>query len=226
LSNGKLPYRVPEQLRFPAIIRQTATDTTLTSQNLPDIKNLQDALNKLIDFDKKNQDELCSYTVRYDEDKIPKESLAHQLLETYVKKLSEQLDGKDRIKLKGAKLKDNNIISVECQTRSGKVIGQASVGITEDVSGKAMRLIGMLNIAFIASQIPKGISQQEASSYDNLISLIKTQYKDICDEDLIVDLLKDTASGIHIRLPRVAPVPLDKVDEYYRLTIIQLKKAA
>ena len=81
-------------------------------------------------------------------------------------------------------------------------------------------------MALIASHIPNNISTDEMSKYDNIIAFIKQQYKEISGEDLPADVLKDISKGIWIKLPHAAPIPTDKVEEYYRLTITQLQQAA
>ena len=98
--------------------------------------------------------------------------------------------------------------------------------IEEDVTEKAFRLIGMLNMALVASHIPSNTPAGDMSKYDTLIDLIKSQYREISGEGLPPDTLKDITRGIWIKLPHAAPVSPDKVSEYYRLTIIQLKQAA
>ena len=205
-----------------------AADTALTSQNIPDIENLRKILNISM-LKREKQDELRYYTVRYDITKIQQGSLAEELLKMYVKNiLPAWFSGKDRFELIPSIANDQSLVSFECYNSQSRdqLIGESHVDVDEDISDKAIQLIGMLNMAFIASQIPKDMPADEASKYDNLISFIKSQYKDICGQELAVDLLKDTSKGINIRLPRAALVPIDKVEEYYRLTIRQLARAA
>jgi hypothetical protein len=177
----------------------------------------------------KKQDGIKYYTVKYNALKIPQNSPSEKLLKLYVEEiLPMYMPGKDRVKLIPSAAQDQSLISIECfndRSRSVK-IGEGCVDVEEDTSGKVLRLIGMLNMALLASQIPSGTPSDEINKYDVLIALIKSQYKEISGEDMPPDILKDISKGIHIVLPHAAPIALDKTDEYYRLTITQLEQAA
>ncbi len=214
--------------KLAAVTKYATEAEQLTAQNKPDIASTLQILNELIPKIEK-QDDLKYYTIKYNVTKIPQGSPTESLLKTYVEKvLPMYMSGKNRVKLTPSGAHNQSLISVECykdQSRS-QTIGESHVDVDGDIRGKALRLIGMLNMAFVASQIPKDISADEMSKYDNAISFIKQQYKEISGEELAEDILKDTANGVWIKLPHAAPVPLDKVDEYYRLTITQLEQAA
>lgn len=203
-------------------------DAALISQNTPDIENLRKLLNVSLP-EQENSGELKYYTVRYDLDKIPQGSPAEEILKIYVERiLPLWLVGRDRVELRPSRGSGQSLISVECYSNRSRsqLVGEGHVDVDEDISGKALRITGMLNMALTASHIPKDMAAEEADKYDGLISFIKAQYKDICGEELAADLLQDMSKGIFIRLPHAAQVPVDKVEEYYRLTITQLSQSA
>ena len=112
--------------------------------------------------------------------------------------------------------------------KKAKKIGEGRVYIDEydeRKDGEALRLIGMLNMAFLASQIPNNTPPDEIGKYEPLLDIIKKQFRELSGIDPASDKLLITAEGIRIKLPRSVVIPLDKsVDEYYRLTIEQLEQ--
>ena len=193
-----------------------------------DIENTLQALDKFIPEQEK-QDEGKYYTVRYNAAKIPQGSLAEELLEVYVEQVMPlRMPDKDRVRLFPSRKEGEGLITVECykDLDRNQKIGEGHVDIGEDIDGKALRLIGMLNMALLASHIPNNTPPDEMAGYDTLISFIKRQYKELAGEDLPDRVLQDTSKGIRITLPRAEPIPAGKIEEYYRLTIIQLQQAA
>lgn len=202
---------------------------TLPEQTTREIGSTLDILNKTIPEQEK-QDEGRYYTVRYNTTKIPQGSFAEALLKVYVNEVMPlYMQGKGRVVLKPSESHNQSLLSVECyrgQDRSQR-IGEGRVDIGEDINGKALRIIGMMNMALVASHIPTNTPSDEIKAkYGNLVSLIERQYKEISGIDCPETVWQDTSKGICIVLPHAAPVSLEKVDEYYRLTIRQLQEAA
>ena len=138
------------------------------------------------------------------------------------------LRGKDRIKLESSNRQDKGIIWVESYNDRARtrIIGEGHVDVAEDISGKALRLIGMLNMAFLASQIPADLPPDRRSEYEATRFMIEKQFREISEDLYEPGSLQFTPQGIWIRLPHAAKVPVGKIDEYYRLTITQLEQAA
>ncbi|MCX5666187.1 MAG: hypothetical protein NT036_03990 [Candidatus Omnitrophica bacterium] len=211
--------------RFPEA--QPPAADGITAQNVPDIENLLQMLSDMVPV-KSKQDEMKYYRIRYDATKIPKGSPAEDLLKLYCERvLPMYMRGKDRIKLVASDGKGQSLISVECFNDKGMTnrVGQGRVDVEE---GNALRLIGMLNMAFLASQIPDNVPPDEIKSqYSALIAIIEKQCNEImADAKPLSDVIEYTANGIWIKLPHAAQVPVDKIDEYYRLTITQLEQSA
>jgi nicotinate-nucleotide pyrophosphorylase (carboxylating) len=214
-------------------------DEEMVAQNVPDIENLRQMLYKIAEEEKKvermaakgGQVDYKYYTIGYDVTKIPQNSPAEELLKYYCEKvLGLWLNGDHRVKLVPSNTQDRGVIWVECykdQPENGNKIGEGRVYIEEFKDSEAMRLIGMLNMAFLASQIPADLPPDRRSEYEALTSVIEKQFSEISGESPTSDTLKFTPQGIYIKLPHAAQIPLDKtVDEYYRLTITQLEQAA
>ncbi len=235
-SFDKSSGRSPERSRgasSPSAPRNDGEE--LTAQNIPDIENLVRMAYELSRRENKKDSTLFPkegeeksvkyYTVRYNSKKISKD--AEKLLKLYVEnKLSLFLHGEHRIKLEGSGNQDQGLIWVECYTQDHK-IGEAHVDIKEYHDGEAFRIIGMLNMAFLASQIPSKIPPEDADKYELVKDIIKRQFVDLGgDMKAIEDALKDTVKGIWINLPHAAQVPINKTAEYYELTMKQLEQAA
>lgn len=208
---------------------ETAVSKQLIAQNAIEIENASEASSKLIH--RKEAADECKYyvTVRYNKGKIPQSSPAEALLKVYVEEfLPLAMPGKDRIKLYASEAQDQGLIWVECyrdQYRTQK-IGEGHVGIGEDISGKALRIIGMMNMALVASCIPNNLSPDKIKTeYNTFVSFIERQYKEISGSDFPENVWQDISHGIRIILPHAEPVSL-KIEEYYRLTITQLREAA
>jgi len=203
--------------------------TAFHAQANPDIENALQALEALLPGREKKDGGKC-YTIRYNTLKIPQGSSAERLLTVYVEEfLPRKMPGEDRFRLRASKAERQSLISVECykdRERSERV-GECHVDVGEDVNGRALRIIGMMNMAILASHIPNNISADRMDEYSRIISFLKAQCREIAGDAIpIEEALKDTSHGIRITLPRPEPIPLNRVEEYYRLTIEQLERAA
>ncbi|MDP3790477.1 MAG: GNAT family N-acetyltransferase [Candidatus Omnitrophota bacterium] len=200
--------------------------------NATDIENALQMLTKLIpEQEQVKEKELTYYTIRYDADKMP--PLAEELLKIYAGQiLPAWLPGKERVKLIATKGQSEGIIWVNCYKDQGRsqLAGTGHVDIhfdiNEDINGRALRIMGMLNIALAASHLPDNLSTDDMDKYNALVSFIQRQYKDITGEDLTADALKNDNKNIWINLPPAEHVSPERADEYYRLTITQLRQSA
>lgn len=208
---------------------ETAVFKQLAAQNAIEINNASDASSKFVH--RQELEDECKYyvTVRYNKWEIPQGSPAEELLKAYIEDfLPITMPGKDRIKLYASEAQGHGLIWVECyrdRYRTQK-IGEGHVGIGEDISGKALRIIGMMNMALVASCIPNNLSPDKIKTeYETFVSFIERQYKEISGEDFPENVWQDISHGIRIILPHAEPVSL-KIEEYYRLTIMQLRESA
>ena len=176
------------------------------------------------------------YEVRYDKKRlrenaqisVNKESPAEALLNEYVNCLRMRVregDPNEVIKLidhAGNEEKEQSLFSVTCyeDKAKNKVVGKARINIEGDIKGQPLRVVGMLNMIFAASHIPNNTPVEELAKYEHLVSYIQSQYKEITGSDFLPKNLWQ------IVLPSIAPIPLYEMEQYYRLTIIQLQQAA
>lgn len=110
------------------------------------------------------------------------------------------------------------IFKILCKRNNRDVIGEGRVGIdTEGELGSyPLCVIGMLNIAFAASNIPNNMEGECPEKYIPLIQFIRNQYAEITGEKL--ELPNITAEGLfdalrNIKLPEPQKVDLDTAEE-------------
>jgi hypothetical protein len=206
-----------------------------------DIRNALKIMNELIPV---KLEEGKVYEIRYDSARLGEyqrqsgmsnEFSPEALLKTYVQSLQMRVPCKDPDRAKEIiKLiecptrndKEQDLISVTCyEDRSkARLVGEGRVNIKGNLQDQELRIIGMLNMALAASNIPNNISAAEAGEYSRLIDLIRNQYREITGKELPPDNL--TQNVRFIELPRSTPLPVDEMKEYYRLTITRLQQAA
>jgi len=176
------------------------------------------------------------YEVRYNKTKFdeyeinarlnPKENSPRALLQAYIDLLRMRAGDSKSIKLIPCYKNDKPLISVSryASKDSHKPLGEGSVDVSGDIRKQPLRIVGILNMAFAASNIPNDASLAEMHKYTSLLCFIKNQYKDITGKELTADNLLQAIRWI--TLPSAKPVPIQALKEYYRLTIDQLHKAA
>jgi len=173
------------------------------------------------------------YEIRYDSERLgdhqnENETTAASVIRTYVDLMKMWTDDPDRVQLiknpsrSGA---EKPLITVKCFTDPSRsensLVGEGQVTIKGDIKGQSLRIIAMLNMALSAANIPR---DADISDYPDLISFIKSQYKEITGSELEAeDLLKAIR---YIELPKAEPVPVNDLDEYYRLTIRKMMQSA
>lgn len=91
----------------------------------------------------------------------------------------------------------------------------------------SVRIIGMLNIAFAASNMPNNIVEGKVEEYLHIINFIQSQYKAITGKEL---MLPESIRGVLevirvIKLPKPKKMNLDEVDRLNKLAI-QILRAA
>ncbi|MCK4462872.1 MAG: hypothetical protein KAU58_01010, partial [Candidatus Omnitrophica bacterium] len=202
------------------------------AQNAIDVKNVLYVMNKLIPA---QLEAGKVYEIRYDSARLREyqmqtginpQSSPEQLLKEYVKHLQLRVqDGKpeeviDLKEFDGETDKGQSLISIICYEDifKGKIVGKGNVNIKDLDKETAIRIIAMLNMALAASNIP---IDAELAEYGSLVSFVQNQYKAITDEELSPEDIQHI-----IELPNVKPVSIEKLEEYYRLTIEQLRQAA
>jgi len=178
-----------------------------------------------------------SYEIRYDKMRLEEYRLKagidpasspEALLKAYVYFLKMHSDNPENIRLIECSGKEHglsSLISVKRYTGAvqGEPAGEACVNIKGDLSGRKLRLIGMLNMAVAATKIRKNTAYSGMNDYERrLIAFIKDQCAlitglEIPEED-ILEYIKN--------LPEAAAVSVDKLEGYYRLTIAALRRAA
>lgn len=184
------------------------------------------------------------YEIRYDSARlreyqrnagISEEFSPEALLKAYIQCLQMRVsckdpeEAKEMIKLIECPTRgsvEQNLISVTCYGDKSKtqVIGESHVNIKGNLQGQVLRIVGMLNMALTASNIPNGISSSQLNEYNHLINLIQSQYKEITGKELSSEELLQAIRLIE--LPDATPIPISNIEEYYRLTIKQLQQAA
>jgi hypothetical protein len=183
------------------------------------------------------------YVIRYDKERLDEyarktgmegksQFTPEFLIKRYVDLLRTKLGDAIKVKLIGSPAERDGkkcLISVMCYEGPGKatkdLIGEGHVDIGEDIDGGALRVAGMLNLALALSNMPeKGVKANEADKYAALEGFIKFQYRELTGEPCPVSLFTYPRSVIV--LPAPVKMAVDKIEEYYRISVQQLYKAA
>jgi|GEM_PF-3752164 len=221
----------PHSAVSPGALRSAVNIVVLNEPPISDIDNALEALDKLIPSIVKDTGARY-YRISYNDEKIPPGSKCRELLELYANVLLPMKLGRDRIRNAiGSGERKKGIVWVECyKDRELKdKAGECHVDIEEDISGKVMRLIGMLNMAIIGSNIPQNMTDKERERYEPLMALLAKQYKEMTQAEFSwPEALKNIKEkGIWIDLPRAVRIPVNiSVGEYYETTIKQLNENA
>jgi len=175
------------------------------------------------------------YEIRYNKTKFDeyqmnaglsaKKNSPRALLQEYIDLLRVRAP-KGSIKIIPCSRDDRPLISVSryASKDSAEPLGEGSVNMKGDIRGQPLRIIGMLNMAFAASHIPNDASPAEMHKYTSLLDLIKNQYKSITGKELTAENLLKAIRRITLQATK--PIPVQILEEYYRLTIEQLREAA
>ncbi|MGD2278927.1 MAG: hypothetical protein PVH45_02385, partial [Candidatus Omnitrophota bacterium] len=120
---------------------------------------------------------------------------------------------------------EKDLISVRCyEDRSRKrLYGEGNVNIRGDLRKQNLRIIGLFNMAFAASNIRKGVRYDEMNDFERkLIQFIKDQCREITgidvEEEKLLEFIKN--------LPPAKPVPVDSLRDYWKTAVQQFKRAA
>lgn len=180
-----------------------------------------EALNELKSLISGNLLGELSYEVKYDTSRLSQAQI--DIVETYIDLLqTPNLKIKPR-PFSSAKGSKESLIAVYCTGKDFEGEGHVDIDIPEgSIHNYLLKIIGMVNIAFAASNIPSNAKEEELkTSYGPIISFIKNQYKDILGIEIIipknvVDALK-TLQYIVLILPKAYRVPLKQIEEYNKL---------
>jgi len=176
------------------------------------------------------------YEIRYDaarlrdyriEAGIDDEVSPEELLKQYVNLLKVRAKDPENIQLiKCSGKKMDSLISVRSfeDPAKKKLIGKGAVDVEGEMAGRPLRLVGMLNMALAASNIPVDIEPARISEYSGLVSFIQRQFRDLTGRELSRE---DLLTAIrHIVLPAAEPIPVEALGDYYRNTIQRVLQAA
>lgn len=177
------------------------------------------------------------YAVRYDSDRLgdhqnKDEFSAATAIEAYADLARAWSGNPESIKIYKNPSRNSTekpLISVKCYSDPSRsedsLIGEGQVNIEGDIEGQPLKITGMLNMAFAASNIPNDIADHDLTDgYRRLLSFIQGHFKDITGKELPSEnMLKAIRS---IKLDPITPIPVRRLEQYYLLTIRQLKQAA
>jgi len=167
------------------------------------------------------------YEIKYDTSRLSQSQQG--IIKVYIEILKSRVSNPDNIVTRPFRgVKKNYIIKVICKDAHKQLIGEGQVDVAgEDKLGiYPLRIIGMLNIAFAASNIPNYLGQID--EYKPMIKFIQNQYRDITGEELE---LPDSVEGMlavikKIDLPEPEKMDLDEADRLNKLAELLLDAAA
>ena len=218
--------------------------TTRGTRALAEVQLTKTLINKLINAQleggrvyeiRYNADRLNSYETENDLGKyVPFE----KILNAYVCLLRE------RAGIKNVKLKrcSEGLISVHCYKNIEKsrdnLVGKGSVDFDGDLSEtedrdkkkyiRTVSVVGMLNIALAAANIPEKAKEENQLSteteYKDLLQFIKNQYRLLTGEEFEPKNILQNISTII--LPKIRPIRVEQLVDYYRLSLKRLLTAA
>ena len=200
-------------------------DSLRSSGTVPnsEIENALQVFNKLTP-ERGKETENRYFIVKYNKTKLQEgitdmANSPEKVINTYLDYLEVRLP-KGSIERKPEDGRDG-LISVECYS-DGNLIGKGSIDIEEYAIGEPLAIIGMLNIAFFASQVSK-----DAPSEDYFMSFIRKQCRDILGSDMPNgNIIFDPKRGLQIKLPHAGKIPLNTtLEEYYRVMIERLNQS-
>jgi hypothetical protein len=182
-------------------------------------------------------DEAKVYRIKYDVSKLS--NIQVEILKAYSSILEEKLARGSAIRLhpfsSGPEEPDSPVISVECITKKGELKGRGEVCVKlyegERVGEYPLSVTGMINLAFAASNIPKGTPQSELNEeYGYLLGFMRNQYKFITGTDLNINFgaakSEDPSTiSVMLELPPASKKLPSYLMEYYQATLRALVAA-
>jgi len=179
-----------------------STEDIFDEENMAVLK--EDVLRNLIKLDTHGK---VKYTIRYDEKKLFDYK---NVIEKYSNVLRKIVGTKSVVKLvpfSSKQEKEKSLISIHAESSSFEGEGNVDIILpeSEDVTNYLLRIVGMLNIAFAAAQIPSDLAEVEIKSrYGYIEGYIRNQYKSIIGEGLKIEEGKSllfSLQNIVLRLP-------------------------
>ncbi|MBN1527098.1 MAG: hypothetical protein JW919_05920 [Candidatus Omnitrophica bacterium] len=161
------------------------------------------------------------YEVRYDVSRLSVSQA--DVVEEYIRTLQLRAVRPDRIRARpfsSGRGKREPLITVRCVGTNFRGEGSVDVVLASgDIGDYRLRITGMMNIALAASNIPENIAKDQIRAYNDVVRLIRNQYRAISGEDLIISDASpseflEAIQKIVLELPASERMPLKKIEEY------------
>ena len=166
------------------------------------------------------------YEIRYNAKRLMECPFGVEILKAYIRLLEVRSGGKNSIIPKPSQKGD--LITVYSyksvsDLSAGRIMGQGVVNIKGELAGRDLKIVRLLNMAFAASNIRLGARLEDMDAAEaRLIEFIRVQCRHVTGmtvpADQILAFIKD--------LPQASPIPIDRIEEYNRLTVRQLEQSA
>ena len=167
------------------------------------------------------------YVIRYDSSRLSACPFSREIIEAYAAFLrSRASDPKNVILIPSSQ--EGRLISVvsyksQEDRHRNKVFGEGVVNISGDLHGQELRIVNMLNMAVAASNVRLNTAYNQMDDSEmRMLKFIRQECKAITGldvpEDRVLKFIKD--------LPRTEPCPINRIEEYNRVTLRQLQQSA
>lgn len=165
------------------------------------------------------------YEIRYNEKRLRTLPLYEDIVEAYSALLKVRAgDPKNIILIPSSQ--EESLVSIRSYKdhsarARGDIFGEGVVNFRGDL--KDLRLVAVLNMALAASNIRLNTPYASMDeSEKNFVRIVKDICRSITGEDVAEDVVLDFIKD----LPRIVPLPVDKIEEYNRLTLQKLQQSA
>jgi len=167
------------------------------------------------------------YEIRYDEDRLSRYPFGVEIIREYAAILKSRAINRRNVILIPSGKMDSLIcvrsFSSQDEYNKGRILGEGKVDIRGELNDQCIRLVAMLNMAMAASNIRANTQYKDMEDFERkLIAFIKAECRDITG----IDVPEENVLIFIQDLPRAAPLPIESIEEFNRLTIQQLKRAA
>lgn len=167
-----------------------------------------------------------NYTVRYDTSKLSSSQI--EVIKGYINLLRSKNPGGGTIRsipFSSTQGAEESLIAVYCTDHHNKIIGKGRVDVKVpegNMQNYLLRVTGMINIAFAASNIPENVTEARLETdYGHIVGFIKRQYKEIQGSELDLPAgsvgLLEKLRYIIIILPKADRRSVEKIREYNEL---------
>ncbi|MBL7073447.1 MAG: hypothetical protein ISS33_06740 [Candidatus Omnitrophica bacterium] len=180
-------------------------------------------------YSKLNEEKM--YTIKYDEYRLQQTQI--DVIKKYAESLNKRFaNEKSLCKINLSPCSSNNgskesLIAIYCRDKNKKLIGEGHVDINiaeGKIEEYLLRITGMLNMAFIAANIPKDLTLEELKTkYGYMVGFMKNQYKEIIGNELsLSEISSEMLTEIHHIILTLFPshkMPISKIESYNRQAI-------